>query len=90
MTLDEIKSAVRNGQAVYWKNHHHPVEVSKRADGSEKWVVRCTDNNSFIGLTWQDGETMNGKPEEFHVAPYPKPEQHNPEANFPQGFNPNT
>lgn len=64
MTLSEIKKAVESGKTVYWKNPSY--EVVKQQNG--EWVIKCTLNNNYIiGLTWTDGETMNGKPEDFLI-----------------------
>jgi hypothetical protein len=71
MKLEEIKTAVRNGQTVFWKSHHYPVSMTQLKNGEEQWLVCCTDNNHCIGLTWQDGVTMNGEEKDFHTAPYP-------------------
>ena len=73
MTLEEIKTAVRNGGEVYWKSHIYPVTMTKMQNGKERWLIECKENDSRVGLTWQDGKTMNGEEEDFHAAPYPKP-----------------
>ncbi len=64
MTLQEIKNAVDNEQTVIWKQNNY--KVAKWACG---YVVVCTDNNYAIGLTWQDGVTMNGAEEDFSIVP---------------------
>jgi hypothetical protein len=60
MTLDQIKSAVDAGHEVYWKTTMYRVRTS----GGE-YVIQC--GASIIGLTWADGTTLNGKPEDFHI-----------------------
>ncbi len=62
MTLDEIKAAVDAGKTVYWKSEIYEVRGS---DG--QYLVVCTDNDSAIGLTWQDGVTLNGQENDFYV-----------------------
>lgn len=63
MNLAEIKQAIADGQKVYWSNKAY--EVIKDKIG--QYLIKCNLNNHYIGLTWQDGETMNGKEEEFFV-----------------------
>lgn len=62
MTLDEIKSAIAAGKKVFWKQPNY--EVTK--DSIEQYLIICSNNSHAIGLTWQDGVTMNGKPEDFY------------------------
>jgi len=64
MTLDEIKAAVDNGHTVHWS--HDGYEVVHCDNG--EWLIHCLSNSSCIGLTWQDGTTMNGKPEDFFIG----------------------
>lgn len=63
MRLEEIKAAVKAGKVVYWSNSLYRVVC----DDLGQWLIVCTSNQSTIGLTWQDGVTMNGKPEEFFI-----------------------
>ena len=63
MTLDQIKSAVSSGVPVHWKNEAYRV-----VDGSGQWLICCNINNHCIGLTWKDGLTLNGNPEDFYTA----------------------
>ena len=65
MTLDEIKAAVLAGKTVHWEQSNYVV---KYHDKSEQFNIVCTTNNHCIGLTWRDGKTMNGKPEEFYLS----------------------
>lgn len=63
MTLDEIKAAVREGKRVCWASNIYEV----LEDNIGQWLIRCTVNDSYIGLTHRDGVTMNGKPAEFFI-----------------------
>lgn len=63
MTLEEIKAAVLAGKTVHWANEGYKVLHHKG-----QWDIVCTWNGHAIGLTWRDGVTVNGKPEEFYVA----------------------
>lgn len=64
MQLQEIKAAVESGKRVF---QHSPMyEVIKDSIG--QWLIVCKSNSYCIGLTWQDGKTMNGKPEEFYIG----------------------
>lgn len=64
MTLDEIKQAVNNGYAVFWRNKAYVVEKTTQGE----YLIHCTINGNCIGLTWQDGVTMNGNPEHFFIS----------------------
>lgn len=64
MKLHQIKNAVNAGQTVYWKS---PAYVVIK-DRIGQWLIRCELNNHCIGLTWRDGETMNGKEQDFYIA----------------------
>ena len=64
MKLDEIKQAVSNGKTVHWANELYTVV---------KWTngyhILCSSNDHAIGLTHRDGITMNGREEQFYIAP---------------------
>lgn len=64
MTLEQIKTAVDAGQAVYHQSVAY--EVRKWNDG--RYMIVCTFNDHAIGLTWLDGVTMNGTPEQFYTT----------------------
>lgn len=64
MTLQEIKDAVESGKTVHW-SHEGYVVIKDRIG---QWLIHCLSNDNYIGLTWQDGVTMNGRPEQFYVA----------------------
>jgi uncharacterized protein (DUF2345 family) len=63
MTLEEIKAAVDAGKVVHWASGLYQVKKT-----GKRYDVVCSQNGSAIGLTWQDGKTMNGEPEEFYIA----------------------
>ena len=63
LTLYAIKLAVMRGQTVYWGNESYRVI----RDRIGQWLIVC-DNGYCCGLTWQDGVTMNGSPDEFYIA----------------------
>ena len=68
MTLEEIKSAVLAGKTVHWASSLYVVE-----NYGEQWLVRCTHNNSCVGLTWADGVTLSDAPFTFYIAGEMKP-----------------
>ena len=63
MNLQEIKDAVKSGQTVYWNSKIYEVIQDKLG----QWMIKCTSNNSCIGLTWADEVTLNGKENEFFL-----------------------
>lgn len=63
MTLEEIKDAVLAGKRVCCGNRDYEVI----RDHIGQWRIRLGPNGYCIGLTWADGKTMNGKPEEFFI-----------------------
>lgn len=63
MTLNEIKSALAQGKRVF--QGHGGYEVIR--DELGQYLIKCRANDYCIGLTWRDGKTMNGKPEEFFI-----------------------
>lgn len=63
-SLEEIKAAVDAGSTVHWKSSLYRVVNNGKGD----YFIQCTTNGHCIGLTWADGTTLNGKPEEFYVA----------------------
>lgn len=62
MTLSEIKQVIGDGKRVFWKNRGYEVIF----DGKQ-YLIKCHFNDSYIGLTWRDGVTMNGKEDDFVV-----------------------
>jgi hypothetical protein len=63
MTLSEIKAAVEAGRTVCW--HNSGYRVIK--DNLGQWLIIFIPNQHCVGLTWRDGVTLNGKPEEFYI-----------------------
>jgi len=66
MKLQEIKDAVLAGKTVYWKNSNYKV----LNDDNNDWLIvynHGQSNQNCIGLTWRDGETLNGEEEDFKV-----------------------
>ena len=61
MNLEQIKQAIKNGQKVYWKNRAY--EIIKDKIG--QYLIHCNLNDTYIGLTWADNKTLNGKESEF-------------------------
>jgi hypothetical protein len=64
MTLEEIKTAVNAGKKVHWSNTGYEV----RKDRYGEYYIIFIHNDNSIGLTWKDGVTMNGKPEDFFIG----------------------
>lgn len=62
MTLEQIKRAIDEGKDVYWSNKGYKVKKDKLG----QYLIVHTGGHS-IGLTWQDGVTMNGKEEDFFM-----------------------
>ena len=63
MTLWEIKHAVLQGKTVHWETSNYVVIN----DSVGQWLIKCQVDDSCIGLTHQDGVTMNGKGSEFYI-----------------------
>lgn len=64
MTLTDIKAAVEAGKTVHWSTPAY--RVIKGAAG--RWLIACTISGGCIGLTWADGVTLNGRPDDFYIA----------------------
>lgn len=64
MNLEQIKTAVLAGKTVHWASTLYVVVQ----DNAGQWLIVCTANKSTIGLTWQDGVTLNGREDQFFVA----------------------
>ena len=60
MTLEEIKQAIADGKTVHWSHEGYVV--------TKHHLIHCLSNDSCIGLTHQDGITMNGKEEDFFLG----------------------
>lgn len=63
MTLNEIKAAVEKGFEVFWRIPEYKIVK----DNLGQWLIVCALNNSVIGLTWSDGVTLNGDPDDFYI-----------------------
>lgn len=61
MTLEEIKQAVIEGRTVCWASPAYRVIQ----DNIGQWLIHCTINDSYIGLTHADGITLNGREDQF-------------------------
>ena len=66
MQLDEIKHAVNAGHTVHWKSPAYKVIC----DNLGQWLIQYGEghNANWIGLTWQDGKTLNGAEADFYLA----------------------
>lgn len=65
MNLAEIKAAVMAGKTVHWANKAYVVIYAPRIN---EFLIKCLLNDTYIGLTWQDEVTMNGRPDQFFVT----------------------
>jgi len=63
MTLKQIKDALNDGLTVCWS--HDGYQVVK--DSLNQYLIKCLHNGHCIGLTHQDGLTMNGKESQFFI-----------------------
>lgn len=64
MNLEQIKAAVKAGKTVHCGTGAYIVIE----DNKGQWMIKCTLNNYCIGLTHQDGVTLNGKEADFFIA----------------------
>ena len=71
MTLQEIKDAIDAGKTVHWASDAYKVIKDPLPDGTFQYLVGyrigCWGEN-YTGLTWQDGVTVNGTPEQFFIG----------------------
>lgn len=67
MTLEEIKAAVDAGKTVHWANDGYRV-IKDRIGQYLIAYGEGTSYANYIGLTWVDGVTLNGKPSEFYLG----------------------
>lgn len=69
MKLNEIKAALDAGVKVFWSSECYDVikDVIKKKDEPDfvQYLINCNQNNYCIGLTHQDGVTMNGEEGDF-------------------------
>lgn len=68
MNLQQIKTAINNNQTVHWSNNGYTVKRSNNQGCNQGDYYIHHTSGSCIGLTWADGTTLNGKPEEFYIA----------------------
>lgn len=62
MKAEEIKAAVDAGKKVHWSNKSYQV-----IKGKDDYLIKGPTGHA-IGLTWEDGKTLNGKEEDFFLA----------------------
>ena len=62
MNLEEIITAVDNGLTVHWSSDSYKVIK----DSLGQFLIKHSSGHC-IGLTWEDGKTMNGKKEKFYI-----------------------
>lgn len=62
--VDEIRAAVDAGHNVFWGNLAYSVLKGSLGE----YVIVNGQTGHRIGLTWRDGKTLNGRPEEFFIA----------------------
>jgi hypothetical protein len=63
MKVQEIKKAVDEGKLVHWSSEGYTV-----VKNNNDYDIFCLSNNHRIGLTWVDGESLNGKEEDFYLS----------------------
>jgi len=63
MDAKAIRSAIDAGHEVYWGNEAYPVIK----DRIGQYLITCTFTDYCVGLTHQDGVTLNGDSTEFFV-----------------------
>lgn len=71
MTLQEIKTAVESGKTVHFATRAYVVLKDNLRDGEHQWLIAYKHGQrdaNYIGLTWRDGVTVNGLPEQFFVG----------------------
>lgn len=64
MTLEEIKQAVNSGKIVHWSNDGYRVI---RDVFEDRYLIMWRGGRHYIGLTWQDGITLNGDESDFYI-----------------------
>lgn len=63
LTVGAIKNAVEAGNTVYAGTKAYRVIK----DSLGQWLIKCDLNGYCIGLTWRDGQTLNGNPGDFFI-----------------------
>lgn len=64
MNLQQIKQAIADGNKVYWASKAYEVIEDKIG----QYLIHCTINDTYVGLTHVDGTTLNGKEEKFFTV----------------------
>lgn len=64
MNLAEIKQAIADGKRVFWSNTSYEVIKDSIGQYLIGYDIGGRKEN-YIGLTWQDGVTLNGDESEF-------------------------
>lgn len=64
MTLEQIKEALEQGKIVHWASENYRVIK----DSVGQYLIHSIGNDHYIGLTHQDGVTLNGREEQFYIA----------------------
>ena len=74
MTVLSIIEAVKSGKTVCWDNPDYNVVFQSgrnnlnNPDDPLSYDIKCLTNKHGIGLTWMDGTTLNGKPDDFFIG----------------------
>jgi hypothetical protein len=71
MTLQEIKDAVEAGKTVHWATTAYTILKDQLRDGKHQWLIAYNHGQrdaNYVGLTWRDGITVNGRPEQFFIG----------------------
>ena len=68
MTLSDIKKAVRAGKIVCLGSDVYRVTNPVKG----QWLIHCILNDYCTGLTWLDGETINGEESDFYILEAPE------------------
>lgn len=73
MTLAQIIEAVKAGKKVHWSNPGYQVlfNTGGNPDNPRHYLIGWDHggrNPNYIGLTWTDGVTMNGKEDQFYIG----------------------
>ena len=63
LDIKQIKLALDKGTKVYWANKGY--EVIK--DNIGQYLIHCTMNDTYVGLTKLDGSFRNGDQEQFFM-----------------------
>lgn len=64
LTAKDITDAVDAGHTVTWRNPTYKVI----RDENGQYLITNKTTRHAIGLTWSDGTTLNGKPEDFEIV----------------------